>query len=155
MKVQDIMTLPPQTCHLHTDLATASRRMQDAAVGTLVVIDDRGRVKGIVTDRDLALAIGGDRGVERVPVGQVMTRPVRTCKPEDELQDALTQMARHGVHRLPVITGAGDLRGVLSIDDIILWGVTRSGVTRSALTSALRRICASRAGTQELDLPGF
>jgi CBS domain-containing protein len=154
MKVSDIMTAPPQTCHLHTELATASGRMQQTGTGALVVLDNHGKVAGVVTDRDLAMAIvSHPRGTGHRSVEQVMSRHLRTCKPDDAVQDALLEMSRHGLRRLPVVTSDGDLKGVVSIDDIILWGVNPGATTQHELIAALRRICAARTAAPEPELP--
>ena len=153
MKVQDIMTAPPQTCHLHTDLVTASGRMQQTGTGAVVVLDDHGKVAGVVTDRDLAMALASHlRGTGHLPVERVMSRRVHTCKPDDTVQDALLEMSRHGIRRLPVVASDGDLKGVVSIDDIILWGVGHGAITQHVLIAALRRICAAQTRAPEPDL---
>jgi hypothetical protein len=54
-------------------------------------------------------------------------------------------MTEARVRRSPVVTSDGDLQGILSIDDIILWGVQHGGVTRKDLAPALRAICAAHA----------
>jgi CBS domain-containing protein len=143
MKVQNIMTQPAQTCTTEMDLTAASRRMEDTGCGTLAVLNHRGRLAGIVTDRDLALAIGTVGEPARATVAEVMTHRVHTCGPEDDLHVALDTMVRHKVRRLPVIARGGDVEGMLSIDDIILWGVPGHAVSLQALIAALRSICAS------------
>jgi signal-transduction protein with cAMP-binding, CBS, and nucleotidyltransferase domain len=145
MKVRDIMTEPAQTCHVHTALATASRRMKECATGMLVVLDDRGKATGVVTDRDLALLIGqgGPRGGGLL-VKKAMSRRLHTCDENDNLHQAPATMAAKRVRRLPVMSD-GELRAVLSIDDIILWAVGQGGVTPRELASALRNICGGRA----------
>jgi CBS domain-containing protein len=70
MQVQDIMTRPPQTCTVDIDLGAASRRLKETGCGVLVVLDHRGRLTGIVTDRDLALAIGDLREPARIRVNR-------------------------------------------------------------------------------------
>jgi CBS domain-containing protein len=146
------MTQPPQTCHVDTDLVMASRRMKETGCGTLAVIDHRGRVAGIVTDRDLALALADTRReASRIAVDKAMTHRVHACRPEDDLHVALGLMASAKVRRLPVISGEGDLKGVISIDDIILWGVHHSGVSMHDLTDALRSICARQTVALEAD----
>jgi hypothetical protein len=47
------------------------------------------------------------------------------------------------VRRLPVVTLDGELQGLLSIDDIILWGIVPGGVTQQELTRALTAICSA------------
>lgn len=156
MKVREIMTQPPETCHAHTNLGTASQRMKDRGTGMLVVLDHRSRIEGIVTDRDLALAIGGtSHDAWRQPVGHAMTRRVHTCRADDDLHHALAKMARAHVRRLPVLDSDGDLTGVISIDDVILWGVEQGGVTPRELASALRGISAEHTVSPSADLPAF
>ena len=149
MKVRDIMTQPVQTCTVDMNLVAASRRMKETGCGTLVVLK-AGRVAGILTDRNLALAIGDHRQPARVTVGTVMTARVHTCHPEDEVHAALETMARFKVRRLPVVTPGGDIEGMISIDDIVLWGVPQSAVSQHALIAALRSISgASSAAVHE------
>ena len=59
MKVRDIMTAPALTCTPGTSVAVAARRMREADYGTLPVVDGDGRLAGIVTDRDICLALAG------------------------------------------------------------------------------------------------
>jgi len=150
MQVHDIMSAPPQACRVASDLATASRRMRQTATGMLVVLDAHGQIAGVVTDRDLALAIGNSpRNVRTRQVGEVMSYPVHTCHDEDDVHDALVTMTSAHVRRLPVLSAGGDLKGVVSVDDIILWAVKRSGVSLTELVGALRRICLPRAAEED------
>ncbi len=142
MKVKQIMTQPPLTCTIGMDLAAASRRMKETGSGTLAVLNRRGRLAGIVTDRDLALAIGDAGDPAATTVARVMTHPVHTCRPQDDVRAALDTMAMFKLRRLPVITEAGDIEGMISIDDIILWAVPESAVTLHTLVASLRSICS-------------
>ena len=150
MKVRDIMTRPPQTCRLETTLGVASRRMRSSDCGTLAVLDHRGRISGILTDRDLAMAIGLDeRNAAHIPARDAMTKHVHMCAPDEPIKAALERMTDFKVRRLPVVTSDGDLHGMLSVDDIIMWGVERGGVTRSDLVDALRAICSEHVPVEE------
>jgi CBS domain-containing protein len=146
MKVHSIMTAPAYTCKLDTPLTVASQRMDQTGYGMLIVLDKRGKPAGILTDRDLALAIGrSDGNPSHLRADQAMTSHVHTCSPDDSVHAALELMRDARVRRLPVITANGDLRGLLSIDDIVLWAVDNGGVTKGDLTRALRAICAAHA----------
>jgi CBS domain-containing protein len=155
MTVHDIMSAPPRTCRVETTLATASARMKQTATGMLVVLNNHGRIAGVVTDRDLALAIAvanqGD--IREHHVGDFMTRRVHSCREADAVDRALRTMTAAHIRRLPVLDGDGDLVGVLSIDDIILWAVTRRGVSATALAGALRGICLHRPPEDDADGP--
>jgi CBS domain-containing protein len=144
MKVREIMTRPPQSCQTGTNLSAASRHMRATRCGTLVVTDPRGRLVGLLTDRDLALAVGDlTTSPSRVTVDQVMTRRVFTCLPDDDIQTSLAEMAHRKVRRLPVVDGDGDIKGMLSIDDIILWATESRAVGLHDTIRALRAIVAS------------
>ena len=68
MKVRDIMTQPARTCAADTTIAVAGRRMQDGLCGILPVIDARGKLVGVVTDRDLfRVTAGTRRSASKVP----------------------------------------------------------------------------------------
>lgn len=150
MKVRDIMSQPPQTCRLDTDLATASRRMKDFGCGSLPVLDPQGRVVGVLTDRDIALAVGDRRrSASHVAAHEAMTRRVQTCLPDEDIHRVLSRLATWRLRRLPVVSSDGDLKGVISIDDIILWGVEEGGVSTRELAGALRAICAPRAAAYD------
>jgi signal-transduction protein with cAMP-binding, CBS, and nucleotidyltransferase domain len=124
--------------------------MKDTGCGTLVVLES-GRVAGILTDRDLALAICNVREPARATVAKVMSRRVHTCRPEDDVHAALDTMATFRLRRLPVISEAGDTEGMISIDDIILWATPQAAVSQHALIAALRSICsASSAAIHEI-----
>jgi CBS domain-containing protein len=149
MKVRDIMTQPPETCRLDTDLRTAIRHMRETGCGSLAVMDRHGKLAGILTDRDLAMALGDtNRNAWHVLAHEAMTKHVRTCSPDDDLHEALKEMASAKVRRLPVVTADGDLEGVLSIDDVILWGAGQGGVTPAEVLTALRAVVAARADVE-------
>ena len=144
MNTSDVMTRPAQTCLPQTTLVDASRTMERSGCGALAVLDAAGHLSGIVTDRDLAIALGRtDHPSSRRRVAEAMTRNVRTCSPDEELDVALERMSEAKVRRLPVVDADGTLQGMLSIDDIVLWGLNRGGVTKKRLAKALRSIYAA------------
>ena len=105
MKVHEVMTTPPQTCRLDTSLAIVSRRMKEKGCGTLIVLDQHGKPAGMLTDRDLALAIGeSNRNASHIAAHEAMTGYVYTCSPDESLHTALERMSEARVRRLPVVT---------------------------------------------------
>jgi len=118
VSVGRLMSAPPVTVTPDVSLAEATRRMAEAAVGSLLVVED-GALRGIVTDRDLAL-----RGLgEGLPLGSrvdaVMSPRVVTLDAGDELHAAYRAFRRTGVRRLPVLDGGRPV-GVLTLDDLLL-----------------------------------
>ena len=151
MKVHEVMTTPPQTCRLDTSLAIVSRRMKEKGCGTLIVLDQHGKPAGMLTDRDLALAIGeSNRNASHIAAHEAMTEYVYTCSPDESLHTALERMSEARVRRLPVVTADGDLQGLLSLDDIALWAVKSGGVKRKELARAFAAICAAQEPLLEI-----
>jgi CBS domain-containing protein len=112
-------------------------------VRSLIVLGPRGRLVGIATDRDLALALGRVRDVGRLTLDRVMSQPVHICGPDDDLSAALERMPSSRVRRLPVANADGDVKGLISIDDIVLGGLKPSGVKMDDLVTTLRSLCAA------------
>jgi CBS-domain-containing membrane protein len=86
-----------------------------------MVLSPQQNVVGVVTDRDMCIAMATRNQLPgQVTVQQVSSSVAHSCRPDDDLQAALRTMADKGVRRLPVIDAVGKLEGVLSVDDIIL-----------------------------------
>jgi CBS domain-containing protein len=150
MKVGDICTRTVKSCGRETSAADAADRMWEADCGALPVVEESGRVVGIVTDRDLcmALALTGQRP-EDLPVRTMLPAVLHTCRLADEVRDALRTMRLHKIRRLPVVDGAGVLQGMLSFSDLAR--VSRpdalagpADIADEDLSLALKTICARK-----------
>jgi len=146
MLVESLMTRDVEAARTESTLAEAAAVMWRRDCGIVPVTDEGGRVVGVVTDRDICMALSmrGQRAAE-VRVSEVMARGVETCTPVDDVREALEAMARRQVRRLPVVDSRGRLVGVLSLNDVIRR--TRKGkggkrVSRRAALAALRAVCA-------------
>jgi CBS domain-containing protein len=153
MKVKDLMTKEAKTCTPETDLATAAESMWMRDCGILPVVDDKRRVAGMITDRDICIATGCHRrDPATILVKEVMTGQVFSCSPETDIGEALQIMQWKQVHRLPVIDSAGKLCGVLSLTDIALKidpNATEPEPCARDIHAALRLICARRSKLPE------
>ena len=121
MKVVDVMMGTPYFCRPESNLGSATELMWTGNCGFLPVVGDNGKVVGVLTDRDICIAVG-TRGcpLGKVLVAEVMSRNVCSCAPEDDVRVALATMRDGRVRRLPVITKSGRLIGVISMDDVLL-----------------------------------
>ena len=145
MNVQDVMNEPGVTCTTDMTVSAAARLMRDADYGTLPVLDARGRVAGIVTDRDVCLAFAGSaRNPSHIAVHEVMTREPVTVRPTDTIQTALAIMKKERVRRLPVLDVFGRLQGLLSIEDVVVRGLETGGVGTDDIVMALRAMYERR-----------
>jgi predicted transcriptional regulator len=118
MKVSRLFTRTAIATRRSAPIAEAAAAMRRFNVGMLLVMEDMGRGDpvGIVTDRDLALQ---GFASEAFIVGSVMTPVVATVHEHADIHEALEVMRTHGVRRLVVTTEAGEVSGVLSIDDVV------------------------------------
>lgn len=120
MQVREFMTKDVLYCERATDAAAAAEMMWNRNCGALPVVEN-GEVAGIVTDRDLFIALGTQNRLPAdLPVGEIMTPEPALCSPEDDIRTALKTMAERQVRRLPVVDRTGALTGILSLDDIAL-----------------------------------
>jgi CBS domain-containing protein len=121
VKVKEIMSAYVTSCGPNATLVAAAGVMRGYNCGTLPVIDGGGKVIGMITDRDICLAVGKkDNDVSRIKVSEVISGKVYACAPTDDVKDALKTMRKKKAPGLPVVDGAGALKGILSIDDILL-----------------------------------
>lgn len=142
MKVRDIMAITPASCYMDTNLAKAVEILWDRNCGILPVLNGEQRVVGVITDRDICIALGTkNRLAGEMTVGEVASGNVFACTPDDEVHTALATMGQGKVRRLPVIGADGTLKGLLSMDDIVLCSGTGKGeVPHHEVVAILRSI---------------
>ena len=153
MKVHDIMTREVVSCQTDANIGMAARLMLQGGFGTLPVVNAHGKVTGIITDRDIAMAAATrQRNASNIAVHEAMSPRVRSCFAHDDIGAALKQMEEARVRRLPVVDATGHLTGILSIDDILLRSLDQeNGVASAEFVQALRRICSRPAVEPEGD----
>jgi CBS domain-containing protein len=135
MKVKDAMTGTPYYCQMNTNLGSATELMWVGNCGFLPVMGPDGKVAGVVTDRDICIALGTrNRRPGDLTVREVMSDRLFACSPEDDVHIALQLMKEGGVRRLPVIGNNGSLVGVISMDDLVLRAESPRIGTRPELT---------------------
>jgi len=145
MLVEQIMNQPPITCHPGDTADVAVRLMGEHDCGVIPVVDEREKLIGIVTDRDICMTAHAERSpVHTIRVRAAMTESVSTCRPTDSLDTAIEQMRKARVHRLPVVDASNRVVGILSTNDVFRQVSThRSQVSLSdkRLVETLAAIC--------------
>ena len=150
MKVREMMTKEVRGCWPDSSLAAAAQIMWATDCGALPVFGDADRVVGMITDRDISIAVAmTQRHPSEITVDEVMSKPVYSCRPEDHIRVALHFMATVQVRRLPVIDQSGALQGILSISDVMscYWRAAGAQIPSAScheLVEAMGRICESR-----------
>ncbi|GAA1555268.1 CBS domain-containing protein [Streptomyces globosus] len=118
MDVSACMSAPAVSVGTATTIREAARQMDVHGVGCLIVTEG-GALRGIVTDRDIAVrAVAAGLGCDD-PVGEVMTAPVVTVDVADDIHAAYRTFRSRGVRRLPVVDGQR-IVGMVTVDDLLM-----------------------------------
>jgi predicted transcriptional regulator len=150
MKVHDLMNEKLRVCGFNTNLAEAVAIMWEGDCGILPVITENGEVEAVITDRDIAMALGTrNQCAYEISVSEVMTGKAQTCAPEDDIHTALNIMRKAKVRRLPVVNGNGKLEGLLSLNDVAIQAESYDGrktvtVSYEDVVNTLKAICEHR-----------
>jgi CBS domain-containing protein len=145
MTVKQLMTRPVKTCRTTAALGDAARIMLEGHCGCVPVVDSRGRLAGMLTDRDVCLAVAArHQNPWEIPVRDVMTSPdIVSCRVSDDVNAALVAMKEHRVRRIPVVDDNGHVQGLISIDDAIRnTGVAKGRLPAEGVLDVLRHICS-------------
>jgi len=118
LEIKDIMVTKTITVQPETSLKDAINLMNTYEIGCLVVTKD-GCPVGIITERDLLKKVLSNfPKLEKIKVQEVMSTPVKTGKPDTELEYAASFMVEHRIKKLP-ITDEGKLVGLITLTDIL------------------------------------
>ena len=118
MEVQDIMTMRPIAVGPEESVAAAARLLRRTNLGSVPVCDGAGRLRGIVTDRDIVVrCLGLECDPNATRVSEIMSRAVVSVAPSAPVAEAAELMAKKQIRRLPV-TKAGRLVGMLTLCDL-------------------------------------
>ena len=124
-----IAVSPKQSIH------DAALKMRDQHVGAVVVVEAE-RPIGIVTDRDLVLRATADgKDARNTPVGEVMSRALKTVRADEKLDDAISAIRTAGVRRLPIVDGNGHAVGMVTLDDLVVLVAGELGAAAGAVRS--------------------
>lgn len=117
-RVQDVMTADPVTVEPAATVADAARLMKEHDVGAIIVAD--GKIRGMLTDRDIVVrVIAGGRDGESTRVADICSGDLQSVSPDEPLEQAIEEMCRHSIRRLPVVKGDRAV-GILSLGDLAI-----------------------------------
>jgi CBS domain-containing protein len=118
-QVRDVMTTDPITVEAGDSVVVAARRMKEAAVGSMIVMDGD-RIHGIVTDRDIAMRVvaeGDDPAQTRVQ--EITSDNPVTLDPGSSVDEAIQVMSDRAIRRLPVVEDGRPV-GIVSLGDLAI-----------------------------------
>jgi len=122
MYVRDILTTKGDrvtTTRPDATIAATSRLLAQHRIGAVLVTDAADAIAGIISERDIVRGFARHGGaVADMTVADLMTRDVRTCKPDDTIADIMAVMTSARIRHLPVLN-QGHLAGIVSIGDVV------------------------------------
>lgn len=134
---------------LHEDETAehVAQAMCENEIGCVVLADHKGRISGIVTDRNLACGILALRLKGDSPVRLVMSRTIVTVPPEASIPQVVALMKKYGIRRIPVVQAtARGLRkcvGIMTLDDLIAsQSITLDDVAQVVRSQVKRRMAS-------------
>lgn len=118
LPVLEVMTADAVTVNPVQTVADAATIMRDRGVGSVIVVDG-GKAVGILTERDVVTKVAAeDRRASSLKVEDVMTSPVVSVHPHEDVEEAARRMSQRRIRRLPVVQD-GKLLGVITENDIL------------------------------------
>ena len=126
------------TVRAGTQVREAVSLLAEKRIGAVPVID-QGGICGIFSERDLVRCVADNgSGVLDWPIERVMTSPVETVDPRTPILAALATMTKRRIRHLPVIE-AGEIRGIVSIGDLVKHRIERIEAEADALRTYIQQ----------------
>jgi len=141
MRVSDVMTEKVYIAHPEQSLREVARVMAEIDVGALPV-GDKGRLVGMITDRDIAVRGVANDFEPSSRVREVMSHEIKYCYEDEKLDHVAHNMSDIQIRRLPVMNRQKELVGIISLADI----ATKRGADAAAAVEAVVGISQCRDG---------
>jgi CBS domain-containing protein len=118
-KTKDLMEVPAVVIPGTATIDEAASMMWEKNIGSVIIIDDEGKMTGIVTERDMLFAITKGLTGKSVPVAGIMSKTQLKATPTQSIATAVETMRKAGVRHLPIIDKSGRPLGMLSMRDAL------------------------------------
>ncbi len=113
----DVMTTGLRTCSAFSSVAEASLIMRGVECGSIPVVE-AGAIIGILTDRDIALALADHPDLASLPVSEIMSKNPIVVAPTATVSEVEAKLTEHGVKRVLVVDASGQLLGLIARVDL-------------------------------------
>ena len=120
-KCRDVMTEDVVTCTSEDTIVEVAQLMKNEDIGPVLIVDDHdaNTLVGIITDRDIVLKVIADgQDPKTTRVGEVLSKKLVTCHPNDDVDVAMKAMAQFQLRRIPVVGDKMKLLGIISQADL-------------------------------------
>jgi CBS domain-containing protein len=119
LTAREIMTRGVKTLRRDSSLREVAQLMKDEDCGVVPIVDERGSLVGIVTDRDLVLrAFTGGKTPDQLRAMDVMTDDVECVHPDEDIHSIIAVMGKKQIRRIPVVEKDDRVIGIISMGDI-------------------------------------
>ncbi len=109
----DVVTVTPED-----SVEFAAELLWDKTIGSVVVVDEKERLRGILTSTDFVRIVAENDPKDESAVSDYMTSDVVTVGVQDSIQEAADQLITYGIHHLPVVDSDNHVIGMLSTTDL-------------------------------------
>jgi len=140
MKVKEVMKTDVGFCSTEDSLMKCAETMLRLDCGVVPIVDDEGRVVGMLTDRDLCLAIvARNRKASDVKTKDLIRGEVIFCAANDKIETALRKLRRNQIKRIVVVGENERFIGIVSVSDILL-GVRKDKKLKKKIYATLKAV---------------
>ena len=146
MKISELMVSRVACCGPRASLAEAAEILWKRDCGVLPVVDEEKRLLGVITDRDICVALGTrNKLASDVPVEDVMSKNIVACSPDSDVMHALAIMHTHMLRRVPVVGDGNALVGILSLSAVARHAGHFGEPSDASVMNVLKRLSERRA----------
>ncbi|BES81997.1 CBS domain-containing protein [Pyrodictium abyssi] len=128
LRARDVMTSPPVTIDPNATIKDVARKMREERVGSVLVVDEEGRLRGIITEHDLVFACSEGWDPNTKQAWEIMTEDPITVKPDEDIVVVIKKMRDANIRHIPVVGEDGKPLGMISARDILDFVMTLAGL---------------------------
>ena len=120
LTARDLMVVNPVQIKYDATIYEAAKLMESKNIASLIVVDEEGRVLGIVTAKDIVVRVIA-KGLDprNVRIGDIVSSPVTVVEPEAPLKTVVNMMIGTGHGHIPVVDSGGRAIGIVTVDDVL------------------------------------
>lgn len=149
MKAREVLRRPVASCTPLSSLDDVGRMMYESDQGAIPVADAEGRLVGLLTDREIAMAMAAkNRGAGQIMAREVLGGELVSCLGDDSVADVFRKMQSLRLRSIPVVEADGRIVGVLSLEDLAA-ASTSGGITPEQIVLTLQALGKTRAEAGE------
>lgn len=120
MRVEELMRPVAVTCHSNESLDAAARKLWEHDCGAIAVVNDKGTLVGMLTDRDICMGVFlNGRPLAEISIHTAMSRAVYAVTPDVSIRELEGLMSEQQIRRVPVVDAEHRPIGMVTINDLV------------------------------------